>query len=193
MADALPPPLEMSVVTSLRHRFVLGPDGAHPLPATVYCPRHGASRDVSECMDCPRMMDLCGDAMTCAVEGECARVAGALGREPAMCIAPDLPIARVYGELLRSVDLLPVVEIDATLVGVVGHHEIDGFSRLDGHRTIATVMRSARWLAIREDEPLDKVARHMARHRVRHLPVVDVLGRLVSILDDTRLLRAFAH
>jgi len=137
---------------------------------------------------------LDGQSMTCEVDASLnMRVAGALGREPAMCVSPDLPISRVYGELLQSVDLLPVVEDDATLVGVIGRRDIDGVSRLDGHHTVATVMRPARWLAVREDDPLERVAKLMSRHRVRHLPVVDALGRLVSIVDDTRLLRAFAR
>ena len=185
--------VEMRVPTTFRHRFIIGPDGVHPLPATVFCPRHKASRDVGECLDCPKLASMGDMSMECMVDTPPgAPLAGQLGREPAMCVAPDLPISKVYGELLRRVDLLPVVESDATLVGVVGRREIDGVSRLHGDRPISSVMRPSRWIAVREDEPLGKVAARMARWRLRHLPVVDACGRLVSVVDDTRLLRAFA-
>ena len=103
-----------------------------------------------------------------------------------------LDAARLMTEL--DVELLPVVDGDRTLKGVVVDHDIVAACVAHGEDAGSTTVRSIMRERIAVDADLDLAAvpREMAEHATRTLPVVDD-GRLVGVLKRGEVALALAH
>jgi CBS domain-containing protein len=168
-------------------RTVVARDGTSERTLHVSCPMVGETVCIERCVTCPMCVRLnavdagvgrpsvaCAfDALTPAPN---ARPVGSVLARFAVCVRADA-IDTVLPALPPS-GAVPVVDDRLRLVGILEpgpHVRID-----DG----------ARGLAIDEHTLIPAALAHMARRRLRQVPVVDRSGAVVGVLDDIDALRA---
>jgi len=96
--------------------------------------------------------------------------------------------------LMRDYDCgsLPVVDREGRLIGMLTDRDIS--MRVVAHEadtrntTVGDCMTDGAF-ACRADEPLRECMRHMSRHRIRRLPIVNDWGQVVGIVSQGDLAR----
>jgi CBS-domain-containing membrane protein len=168
-------------------RTVVEKHGSAKRTLHVLCPMHDRVIGVERCVECPMCVRLDASegsvgrpSVACSFETPSARsrtvaVGSALTRF-ATCVRADA----IGLELLASSrsGSLPVVDEHERLVGVL---ESGLHLRADA---------GTQGLAIEEHMPVSKALAHMARHKVRQVPVVARDGTVVGVLDDLDAMRA---
>jgi CBS domain-containing protein/PII-like signaling protein len=131
-------------------------------------------------------------------------------------VTPETPVVAVVQTLLeRDHTVLPVIDAERRVVGVVGDRDllsagvtsaslslhkaadaetVNGLVRAlaTGGRTVREIM-TAPAVTIREDERLERAARVLHDRRLKRLPVVDADGRLVGVLARLDVLASIAR
>jgi CBS domain-containing protein len=95
----------------------------------------------------------------------------------------------------RNVGAAIVLE-EGRLVGIFTERDVLKrvvTKRLDPETTPVTEVMTKGVVTVREDADRSLVLRLMNEHHVRHLPVVDEAGRVVSVLSMRQLLRAAVY
>jgi CBS domain-containing protein len=86
-----------------------------------------------------------------------------------------------------------IVLDDGRLAGIFTERDVMArvvMKRLNPETTPVTEVMTKTVVTVREDADRSSVLRLMNEHHVRHLPVVDEQGRVVSVLSMRQLLRA---
>ena len=117
------------------------------------------------------------------------RIAELMTRSPITCRATSTlyEAARLMGDC--DVGCLPVVDPDGRLLGIVTDRDVC-LAAVEHDRSLRELTVSAamstRTLACGPDDPAEDVARTMARHALRRIPVVDDAGLVLGIvsIDD---------
>lgn len=118
-------------------------------------------------------------------------------------IEPEASVKKAFG-LLKSMGIrhLPVVK-DGVLKGIVTDRDLrrpklsdvfktwDELYRLNDEIQVEDIMASP-VLTILEDATIQEAAEKMAHKRIGALPVVDTQGKLVGVITESDILRAFA-
>ena len=120
------------------------------------------------------------------------KVQDIMTRDP-RSVSPDTTV-REAAQLMRSEDvgIIPVVEQDRRLVGVITDRDIairciaDG---KDGTCRVSDAMSADRLATCRPDEDVDEVMNVMSREQVRRIPIVDERGSLVGIVAQADIVR----
>lgn len=98
--------------------------------------------------------------------------------------------ARLMAE--ESIGAMPVLD-DARLVGILSERDVSRAVGTEevivGDLRVADLM-TAKVVVCRPDDYLQTVMELMDRHHVRHLPVLDVAGRLLGMLSQRDVLAA---
>ena len=110
-------------------------------------------------------------------------------------VAPDCPIADVLKKLhVYRISCIVVCEEEIP-IGVISERDAVGIaynlaSGREETRSLARELMSSSVTTILEGDSLEDAIALVESERIRHLPVVDVSGRLVGLLTQTDLLRA---
>lgn len=110
------------------------------------------------------------------------------------CTVTPASSVREAAELMRAEDvgLVPVVDTDRRLIGVVTDRDIairciaDG---KDGSCRISDVMSGDSLITCKSDDSVDNVTDAMRSEKVRRIPIVDERGSLVGIVSQADLFR----
>jgi CBS domain-containing protein len=143
------------------------------------------------------------------------QVREAMSKDP-QAVRPESPLTEVVERLReRDYTVLPVVDADGRVVGVVGDHDLlerglipgsvdlheaAGADTLEGtlralatHATTVRDVMTAPAVTVRDTERLPAAARLMHDRGLKRLPVVDADGRLVGVLGRFDVLSSIAH
>ncbi len=142
------------------------------------------------------------------------RVGDVMTRDPD-AVTPDMPVAALVEMLLeRDHTVVPVVDADRRVVGVVGDHDllsagitsgalslhkvadpdtVSGILRdlASGGRRVRDAMTTPA-ITVRKTDDLKNAARLMYERRLKRLPVVDADGRLVGVIGRLDVLSSVA-
>ena len=117
-------------------------------------------------------------------------------------IEPEASVKKAFG-LMKSMGIrhLPVVKNDR-LVGIVTDRDLrrpkisdvfkswDELYRLNDTIAVEDIMASP-VITIREDAVIQEAAQRMVEKRIGALPVTDTAGKMVGIIAESDILRAF--
>src|SRR5208282_1355932 len=104
-------------------------------------------------------------------------------------VRPDTPTSQVARLLLdNGISAMPVVDSDGAPVGMVSEGDLIG--RDEAARTARDIM-SAPVVTVGEETEVGEIARLLAAHRIKRVPVVRD-GRIIGIVSRADLLRALA-
>jgi hypothetical protein len=167
-------------------RTVVQRDGTSERTLHVSCPMLGETVSIERCVACPMCVQLNAldgtagrPSIACAFEAPSrpprAREVGSLLSRFAMCVRDDA-LDAVLATTARAA--MPVVDEGLHLVGLL---EPGPHVRVDDGRL---------GLAVEEHTLLPAALAHMARRRLRQVPVVSRSGKVVGVLDDIEALRA---
>jgi CBS-domain-containing membrane protein len=114
------------------------------------------------------------------------------------CVRYDVGLDAVMEQLLTSgLEVLPVVDDEGRLLGLVGESELS----FDIHTRASECAGSARtvgdvmvpWpLAVPEHTPLTQAAAVLAYERQHHVAIISSTGALIGVLSTSQILRWFA-
>jgi CBS domain-containing protein len=178
-------------------RSTLKRDGTREVWLRVFCPARSESTPFAVCARCPRCHALTEPAILCRLPPapelpERMDVAEAAARTriadllPARveCTSPDAPMELV---VRLGVEIVPVVEDDGELVGVVDTRR--GF---DG-KLLAREVMAPPLQALNEDSALASAVAAFAISKAPALPVVSADGALVGVLTAPEVMRWLAR
>jgi len=168
-------------------RTVIEKDGSAKRTLHVLCPMDDRTVSVERCVECRHCARLDASegtvgrpSVACTFEGpgapERPRAIGGVLSRHATCVRVDA--TRVALRAPPRAGVVPVVDEQELLVGIL---EANLVVRAD---------EGALALAIEEHTPVSTALAHMARHRVRQVPVVASDGTVVGVLDDLDAMRA---
>lgn len=131
---------------------------------------------------------------------------------PATSVSPATP----FKEIVRAMSAgrfsaVPVLDEREHLVGIVTEADLlrkqeyqgcedvppilasraERLARLKARGELAESVMTTPAITVNAHEPVRLAARLMARHRIKHLPVLDSAGRLVGIVSRSDLLRGY--
>lgn len=207
---------------------VIGRDGTRAKALRVFCPSQARSLDLEQCARCSRLRTLPEDPhapgarITCSVSALEPPSASAPDSIPSFatlaasasvgdimgarvtCVRPEVDVTTLDGEFGPiHASLLPVVDDDAKLLGVLWRHDLAP-PRM--HESIALRVRlrvadrdtvadqlDPFPLTLHEGAPAIEALRAMTVDHARSIAVVGDGGRVVGTLSDLELLTWFAR
>jgi len=192
----------------------LQPDGEGVAHQLVQCSRRQTTLSKDTCLHCARLAEIQlhdGElsAVFCDGGDQTAHASSpgvlslphlyveALLDSELTCVRVDVGLDAVMEQFLTAgVEVLPVVDMDGRLQGLVRESEVslDIHARPSevGTRTVGDVM--VPWpLAVPEHTRLTKAAAVLAYERQHHVAIVSATGALVGVLSATQILRWLAN
>jgi CBS domain-containing protein len=112
---------------------------------------------------------------------------------PVVSVTKEATVLDAVRTMVQSkVGAVTILE-DGRLLGVFSERDVTTrvvLKQLDPSKTPVTEVMTTKVVTVRENTERSTVLRLMAEHHIRHLPVVDAEGKVVTMLSMRHLLRA---
>ena len=112
---------------------------------------------------------------------------------PVVSVTKEATVLDAVRTMVQSkVGAVTILE-DGRLLGVFSERDVTTrvvLKQIDPSKTPVTEVMTTKVVTVRENTERSTVLRLMAEHHIRHLPVVDAEGKVVTMLSMRHLLRA---